>query len=290
MRLFRLGETEIRCSPLLLAAVPLAFVFGREKLLAAAFVSLSVHEAAHAMLAHRLGQSVRSVELQPFGFIARLSCDEAPAADRAAIFAAGPLASLCMAAMSALLEDAAPFYAEAHLGFTEYNLLIAAVNLLPALPLDGGRLILAAFSRRGRRTALKALRIAGIAAGSAFIALFAWMLTFGALNPTFAVMGVFLIIAALREGPASPLCRTTGVRLMREGALAVHEIASSAQTPIHKALSMLPPGGYSVVTVVDEKLRRVAEIDEARLLEAAGVLGGSALLSEAVALYRGEML
>ena len=291
MRLFRLGETDIRCSPLLMAAVPLAIALGRGELLAMAFVSLSAHEAAHAMFARRLGYGVRSVELQPFGFVARLDSGGAPASDLAAVYAAGPVASLCMAAMSALLEDLVPLYAASNLGFTEYNLLIFAVNLLPALPLDGGRLLLAAFSGRGRKAAHRVLRLFGAAAGSAFIGAFAWMLTLGALNPTFAVMGVFLIISALREGSAPACVRPGGAKRLRKGGqLAVRGIAASEKTPLYAALQMLPPGGYSFVTVVDERLRSIASIDEARLTEAAKVLGPCAQLGEAVALFGERMI
>lgn len=284
MKLIRVGETQIVCSPLLLAAVPLAVVFGRETALIVAFVSLSVHEAAHAMMASRMGCRVDSIEVQPFGFIARLECAEAPAGDLAAIYAAGPAASLCMAAVSALTERVFPACAAWRLGFTEFNLLIAAVNMLPAIPLDGGRLILAAFSGRGRRTALRVLRCGGLAAGSAFLGISAWMFFCGAVNPTFALMGAFLIVSAMRERPDMPAL-TKPKRICPRRAVAVREMAFSAETSLSSALAALSPGAYSVVSVIDADMRRIGVLDETRLLEAAKVLGASAELAEAVALY-----
>ena len=108
MKLFSIGETEIRCSPLLLMLIPAAVVFGREGLLAAAFLSLSVHEAAHAIMAARLGFRPERIEIQPFGFVARADLRAASAGERALIYAAGPAASVMLAAFSALAGELIP--------------------------------------------------------------------------------------------------------------------------------------------------------------------------------------
>lgn len=283
---FRIGGVRIRCSLLLLLTAPLAVIFRRETMLIVAFISLSVHEGAHALLAHRLGFTVQSIEIQPFGFVARLEDADAPAGDIAAVYAAGPAASLVMAAMSSLMERFVPAYAAASLGFTEYNLIIAAVNLLPALPLDGGRLVYAAFMERSRRPALKLLKLAGAAVGAAFVAAFGFLAVRGAINPTLAVMGSFLIIAALRESDPGVLPH----RRLRRGCIPVRELAADGSTTISAALLMLPPGCYAVISVLDSSMRRVAVLDERRLIEAAGVLGAAASLSDAVALYPNEVV
>ena len=282
----RLGSLRVRCSILLLLTIPLAVLFRRETMLAVAFISLSVHEGAHAMLAHRLGFSVHSIEIQPFGFVARLDSIDAPAGDLAAVYAAGPVASIVMAAMSSLMEKYVPVYAEASLGFTQYNLLIAVVNLLPAVPLDGGRLVYAALMDRSRRHALKILKIFGIAVGAAFIALFGFLAVRGAINPTIAIMGIFLIIAALKENDRGVLPE----RRLRRGCIPVRELAADENTAISTALLMLPPGSYAVLNVLDGSMRRIAVLDERRLIEAAGILGASASLSDAVALYPDEVV
>ena len=288
MRLFSIRGAEVRISPALLAAIPAAAALGGVRMLLTALLSLSVHEAAHAMAAHRLGYSVGSIEIQPFGFVARLGMQKALPADAAAIYAAGPVASLSMAGLSSLLEGLIPLYREASLGFTEYNLLIAAVNLLPALPLDGGRLLLAALS--GKRAAARILRALGTLTGAIFIAAFALLLINGAFNPTFLIMGVFLVIAAIKEKDASFPKKLSPARLLKGRALTVHQIALSEESSLSAAISLLPPGGYAVVSVVDESGGRSAELDEKQLRDAAVILGASAKIREAVALYAGKML
>lgn len=289
MKLFSIGETEIRVSPYVLLLIPAAAALGGIRMTAVAIASLAVHEAAHAFTASRLGYQVGSVEIQPFGFIARLDSEPASVKDAAAIYAAGPAASLSLAAFSALFEALVPQYADMKIGVTEYNLLIAAVNMIPALPLDGGRLVYSAFSGRGRRRASKVLRASGVLTGSVFLSAFALLIWFGAFNPTFLIMGVFLIAAALseREKQAAGAVRTR--RVKRGKALPVHEIAVSYDTGILSALGLLPANGFAVISVVKAG-ERIAEIDEARLTEAAAALGPRASLEDAVALFGQKMV
>lgn len=284
MKLFSLGETEFRCHPLLIAVIPLAVIFRLETALAVAFISLSVHEAAHAMTAHRLGCRVISVEIQPFGFVARLDRDIPSPADAAAIYAAGPVASLCMAAGSCLMERIVPLYAGAKLGVTEYNLLIAAVNLLPALPLDGGRLVAAAFSGRGAKRVTRLLRASGAAAGCCFIAAFILLLSRGAINPTFLIMGAFLMLSALREKEPAKLPARRFYRRGRRASCPVRNIAVREDVSLAGAMTLMPTSGYTVISVVDSSMRRIGVIDEKQLCDAAGTLGSAATLGETVAL------
>lgn len=288
MKLFSIGETEIRCSPLLLMLIPAAVVFGREGLLAAAFLSLSVHEAAHAIMAARLGFRPERIEIQPFGFVARTDLRAASAGERAFIYAAGPAASVMLAAFSALAGELIPAYSAASLGLTEYNLLICAVNLLPALPLDGGRLIYSAVMDRGRKPALRALRVMGALTGAAFLAAFGLLLANGFVNPTFAVMGAFLIAAALRE--KEPAFFTRHKRICAGRALPVRFFAAPQEATVAEAYSLLPAGSYAVLSVLDGAGRRLGELDEYALSQAASALGASATLKDAVEITRRGML
>ena len=285
MELFSLGGTRIKCSPMLFIVIPAAFVFHRESLLLAAFLSLTVHEAAHGMLASRLGYEVRSIEIQPFGFVAELNCDEAPPGDLAAIYAAGPVASLSLAAMNSLAEWLLPAYKNAGLGITSYNLLIMGVNLLPALPLDGGRLIYAAFSVRGRKAARRLLKLSGTVLGMSFIAVFCILLLQGFINPTFLVMGVFLVLAALKFNDKIRAPLSIKRRLSSDRILPVSIIAAHESMYISEAVRLLPQGKYALISVLDDEGRKLFELDEYGLSEALRCLGLYARLSDAVAMY-----
>ena len=291
MRLFRLRGVDVVCSPLLLAVLPAAYVLGRAGSAAGAFAALSAHEAAHAVSARRAGCRVDSIELQPFGFVARMDCEGASPADSAAVFAAGPVVSLCLAGAAALLCRCFPAFpaSEAMSRFSDINLLLAAVNMLPALPLDGGRLLIALAGGGKNRKAVRLLSALGALVGAAFLLVFAYLSANAAFNPTFLLMGGFLIFAAIREGrAASPAVRHK--RLGPRDAIAVRQIAMGSEVTLANAMRMLPVGAYAVVTVLDSSHRRVAALDEAELSEAASALGASATLASAVAYRGGKMV
>ncbi|MFM8944528.1 MAG: site-2 protease family protein [Actinomycetota bacterium] len=130
------------------------------------FGSLITHELAHAALANRLGVRVRSILLFMFGGVAEIDGDEArtPSAE-VAIALVGPATSVVLGSgfgWSALVLDARGWSLPAALlgALAFVNLGVALFNLLPALPLDGGRILRAALWRstgdHGRAT-----RIAG---------------------------------------------------------------------------------------------------------------------------------
>jgi Zn-dependent protease len=111
------------------------------------YVSLLSHEMGHALVARRLGVKVDGITLWIFGGVARLRGDAATPGTEAKIAIAGPLVSLALAilfgvATFALDTTGGPSLVEggiAWLAGTNATLLL--FNLIPAFPLDGGRLL-----------------------------------------------------------------------------------------------------------------------------------------------------
>ncbi len=281
MRIATFRDTEINCSLALLALLPLAVMFGTVLELAIAFISLSVHELAHAMIATRLGYGVISVDIQPFGFVARLKGAVLSPSDRAAIYAAGPVSSLLLAAAAALWGRFIKH--EVFDGVIGYNILIAAINLIPALPLDGGRIVQGLLRDRGE----KLLLTVGSATGVMLVMISILLFFNGVVNPTYAAMGGFLFFEAIRERKRVGLRKTmshsaTTKRINSIYPVEVNSIAVSQNASLSETLRMLPHGGYSVIVVIDEQMHRICTIDEMRLREIAAVLGSTARLGDAV--------
>jgi Zn-dependent protease len=120
--------------------------------------SVLAHEVSHAVVARREGVDVEGITLWLFGGVARLESESpSPAADLR-IAGAGPLVSIAVGvagvAAAAVLDAAgAPrLVVETLRWLGGINLLLAAFNLVPAAPLDGGRLLRAAlWAWRGDR-------------------------------------------------------------------------------------------------------------------------------------------
>jgi len=108
------------------------------------FVSILLHELGHAVIALRYGLRTRSITLFIFGGVAQL--DKDPRDGRAEFWmaAAGPLVSLSLAGLfyaSAFLPFVGPSAAAVATYLALINLVLALFNLVPAFPMDGGRLL-----------------------------------------------------------------------------------------------------------------------------------------------------
>ena len=107
------------------------------------FVSILLHELGHAVQARREGMEIEGITLWLFGGVAKFTGMFPSAGAEFRIAVAGPVVTLviavaCMGLVAVGLPEAADGVA-AWLGFTNVALLV--FNLLPALPLDGGRML-----------------------------------------------------------------------------------------------------------------------------------------------------
>jgi Zn-dependent protease len=171
--------------------------------------SLLAHELAHSLVARRNGVEVESIVLWLLGGVAQLRGEaRTPGADfRIAIV--GPLTSLGLAigfglaagGLAFLGATGLPFGVLAYLAAT--NAMLAVFNLIPAAPLDGGRVLRAALWRwRGDRqaAAVNAAR-AGTVLGLVFIALGVLQVVTGyrLSGVWLALIGWFVVSAATAE-------------------------------------------------------------------------------------------
>jgi Zn-dependent protease/CBS domain-containing protein len=109
------------------------------------FASVLAHELGHALTALRFSVRVEGITLFLFGGVARLKEEPKRARDEFVIAAAGPLVSIVVTGLAAVIASVATGAVGAlayYLAFT--NGLLVAFNLIPGFPLDGGRMLRAA--------------------------------------------------------------------------------------------------------------------------------------------------
>ena len=189
------------------AAVIAAIVF---------FASLLAHEVSHAVVARRNGVGVESITLWLFGGVAQLEGEAHTAGADFRIAAVGPATSILLAVVFAGGQLATTgaggggLPADVFSWLWKINLLLAAFNLIPAAPLDGGRILRAALWRlwADRIRATIAAARAGRAFGLLLVATgvgLAMFTTGGFFWLWPAVLGWFLYSAAGVEERAARL-------------------------------------------------------------------------------------
>ena len=183
------------------AGVISAFVF---------LASLLAHELAHSVVATRRGVKVEGITLWLFGGVSRFSSDTASPGAQALITFVGPLTSLVLGAVFYLAAVAVgggahPGLFSATLSWLGYiNISLGVFNLVPAFPLDGGRLLQSLiWLRTGDR--LRATRIAArFGMGFAYLLIAYGLATFifagSLIGGVWSVfLGWFLLSAARSE-------------------------------------------------------------------------------------------
>ncbi len=137
-----------RPHPLLLILLAIGVLLGQGTALVVYIGTLVLHESSHVAAARSLGLRIGRIELYPFGGQADIpDLELAGPLVEILVALAGPLANLMAVAAAALLLRyglATPARGDLLLNV---NLAMLAVNLLPAYPLDGGRIFHAVRSR-----------------------------------------------------------------------------------------------------------------------------------------------
>lgn len=170
------------------------------------FTCVTVHELAHSLMARKRGIVVHSITLLPIGGVSRLERIPEDPGDEFAIAIVGPLASVAIAiafGAAALVADVKLLPIDIYSGallprIGWFNLVIAGFNLVPAFPMDGGRVLRAALERRIDRIAATrtAARVGRAFAGAMIVAGFLWDLWL-------AFIGFFILLGASAEEAAT---------------------------------------------------------------------------------------
>ena len=132
-------------------------LWGTGVLLVSLFLAVYLHELGHALVAGLRGVRTRDIVLLPIGGIARLERQTLEPSVELQVAAAGPLANLALASISLVPlivrgtagEVVGPWFDSSWLvTWVQINLILGIGNLLPALPLDGGRVVRAMLTKR----------------------------------------------------------------------------------------------------------------------------------------------
>lgn len=243
------------------------------------FASLIVHELGHALVARRQGIEVKRIDLFLFGGLTHMSRDAASPAEEFKIAAAGPLATfvvilVCVALDLAIVGTHRLTHAivlEDDIKITPVllslswllpmNVLLLVFNLVPAFPLDGGRIARAVVWRvtgdktRGTRVAAKLGRgFSVILAGFGI-----WLaLAYGSFSGIWLVVLAFLLGQSAQGALAQTALteRIEGVRVA--DIMDTQPVAIPATTAVGQALDeYFLRYGWSWFPVVDEAGRFV---------------------------------
>ncbi len=107
------------------------------------YLSVLLHEIAHALMAQRYGLGVRSISLHFLGGATEIDSETRTAGEEFKVAVVGPLTSIAVGLLALALLTVSPggLVGLAVQGLAGANLIVGVLNLVPGLPLDGGRVL-----------------------------------------------------------------------------------------------------------------------------------------------------
>ena len=228
------------------------------------FASILAHEFGHALVARRRGVEIEEIDLWLLGGVARMSGRPHSANDELSFALAGPAVTAVIALVFGALTVALPTSASAALRAVvryqaEVNLLILGFNLVPAFPLDGGRVARALLWRRSGDIRKATDTAAGLGRAFGYFLIAAGVLVWlnGALGGLwFAVIGGFLVVGASAERMQQQVAAIfTGVSAKE---LMSHPVVSiAAEVTLAEAQQYFARYRYTAFPVTDDAGRAI---------------------------------
>jgi stage IV sporulation protein FB len=270
---------SVRLHPLFVLLMLLSVVTGFFMEIITLFSIVLIHELGHVAAARNFGWKIREIQLLPFGGVAVVEhAGNVPAKEEVLVAAAGPLQNAAMIVFAWVMLWAGVGDAVWWDYFISANMMIGLFNLLPIMPLDGGKMLLSACGCLfPYLKALSGATVFSMAASCGFIALSIWLALGQPLSIplNLLLIGLFLLYANWHDYRNIPFrhmrflidrqSRTRGK--LADGTLA-QPIVVGGQRKVSEILRMFMKEKYHLIYVMDDEGAIRAVFPETRVIQA----------------------
>lgn len=284
----KISGMKILLSPWLLVLIVLFALADMSGKVLLVFSAVLWHELAHAQMAMKVGLIVREVELLPFGGVARIEgLGIVGSRQEIMIAAAGPAASLVLAAISYISIGYVGIWADVWEFYYKANMMLATFNLLPGLPLDGGRILragLGIYMDYGRAT-LIAAGVSKWISGCLLITVIYEYAFNSTINLTFVVAAIFLYTTATSEVKVAGF-RTLRIlsrkkaELIARGAMTTTYFTVLNYVLLKDLVKLFAADKYYVLRIVNVECQLCGTLTETEIWEALPNVGLYATVGE----------
>lgn len=251
--------------PIFLVIAAIVIYFGNTFLFLSYLLAVILHELAHYLVAKSLGYKLNNICLMPYGAQLNLQSSILKTRDEILISIAGPIMNLVLVLLFLALWWLFPVVYVYSEYFVYANFITAIFNLLPLVPLDGSRVILALFSIRGlREKGYKVLSIINCIVAVVLIALFV-ISAFYTINFSLGVMAIFLIVGAFEKDETykySFLLAHEKYLQMSRKPLRVKTYAVCNNYDIYKLVKLFNPNFYTIIYIMDANHKVIRVLTE----------------------------
>lgn len=257
-------------------------ILGFKGELVVAFAFVFIHEMMHYLTARILGFSGFDIEILPIGAVLKVKdLDEASAKEDLIISLSGPLLNLLLAVIFYILFILfnRPYL---HLIYKS-NLALGIFNLIPAFPLDGGRVLrdilnIKTIYRRANEISIMVSMILG----SIFMFIYFVSVAANKSNFNLGLISIFILISSIKEKERIVYLIMGYIirkkhRFIKRGYVENKSISVFCEKNLLSVLGIIDKNKYNLFTILDENMTLLDTLYEEEIIEAIKAYGNISL-------------
>ncbi|MBQ2696209.1 MAG: site-2 protease family protein [Clostridia bacterium] len=253
----------------------LSYVSGGFHTMLTAYAVVFVHELFHLFATLLVRERVGSVIIMPFGMTLRLSARIVRQPGKEIFIAlAGPFSNLLMLFITYALRARIPVLPMSLYVFWFLNLAVLLLNLLPCLPLDGGRVLKAILTcRLGYLSAASIMRRTTHVMTAVLLCLGISLLVISRLNISLLMAAGFLTLHMAEEKRRNEYILMqellyTKNKLRKKGLMRSRLLSAMDSVQAKDVFKMLSYESYYIIHIVDENQNHLRSVTEAQVVDA----------------------
>jgi len=268
----------IKVSKYFIPYVIFLIIIGYKGQLVYAFFIVFVHEMVHYITARHFGFLGFDIEFIAVGAVLKFrDLDDATPKEDLFISVSGPMSNIALAVIFYFLYKIFPsnnFYM-----LFAGNLSIGLFNLIPAFPLDGGRILRDLLNLRlTYKRSNKIVMISSIIIGILLMFLYIFMFLKGSTNFNLGIIGLFIIISALKENERVSYIIMGDIikkkyKFTQKGYIENKNTSVYYKKDLLCVMGLFDKNKYNIFTVLDEEMKVMDILYEEEIISALKLYG-----------------
>ncbi len=273
MRIEIRRSISIELDMLFFIALPVIFAAGYTAQYVLTFFAAFIHEAAHMATARVLGEKTTLLRILPVGLNAKIEDRVCNKYGRIAIYCSGPAINMVMAVVLTIVNTYYLYSSDNMRFFILMNVYLGAFNLLPVLPLDGGKILREIlWDRVGIYTTGALLRRISALLALLIVVVGVIQMYVTTYNFSLLIIGLYVFFAMKPGEGEVGLLNVKNVvyrrsRLMKKGIYPARDLVVMKWVHMSELIKNLDFDRFHIVHVLDEDLRLLNTFTEQELIE-----------------------
>ncbi|WP_072060619.1 M50 family metallopeptidase [Clostridium novyi] len=266
-------QLMIKISKLSIPYIIILLIIGFKGKMIVSFIFVFFHEMVHYITAKKLGFKGFGIEILPIGAVLKLrDLDEADPKEDLIISLSGPLFNLIFAMIGYFLNI--KFSSEYLQLLYISNLALGTFNLIPALPLDGGRILrdilaMKTFYKRANKITVNISLVIGML----IYVYFCISTVLGMKNISVGIIGIFIVIISYKEKERIVYLIMGDIvkkkyKFIKKGYMENRSVSIHYKKSLLDALGIVDKNKYNLFTILNDDMKVVSIIYEEELIRA----------------------